>query len=107
MTNYPHPWEFALLSLAAYRTTRGIGWDTLTEPLRRLVTRLGDWSEGDLPAGYRRGLDEWLHCPWCLGAHVSIGWWVGWWYWPDVTVALAVPFAISAVVGLVARNLDP
>lgn len=103
---WPTSFAFVLLALAAYRVTRLIGWDDITDGLRRRATGLGDWAGGDLPPSYRPGLDKWLHCPFCLGWWVALGWWAAWAVWPEGTMAAATPFAIAAVVGLIGKQLD-
>ena len=47
-----------------------------------------------------------LTCPWCLGFWVSVALWLAWLEWPRATLVAVTPFAISAVVGLVVKNLD-
>lgn len=44
-----------------------------------------------------------LHCPWCLGWWLSVAVWLAWQAEPHATLVFAVPFAVSAVVGLVAH----
>lgn len=105
MTEHPIPdwWHFLVLALAVLRLTRLIGWDTITRPARdKLVRRNGDRM---LP-GYRPKLDEFFHCPYCLGLWISLITWASYWAWPAWTLWVALPFAISAVVGLVANHLD-
>ena len=104
MTN-PTPWTFTLISLAAFRTFRLIGYDTILDHLRdRHLTRRHRIRPED---GYRRDLDIFLHCPWCLGFWVTLAWWGTWLAQPTLTEFVAVPFALSAVVGLIGKNLDP
>lgn len=104
----PGPWEGLLLALAAFRLVRLVGWDTVTEPIRNRITRLGGWQEGDdYPEGYRPSWAKWLTCPWCQGFWVCVLVWTAWWFAPDWTLALSVPLALSSFVGLVAKNLDP
>ena len=98
----PGWFEFLLLSGAAFRVWRLIGADTLTEPLRDRVTRLDELERG----GYRRGLDEWLHCPWCLGFWVILLWWGLWLLCPGLILWLSVPLAASALIALVAQTFD-
>ena len=92
----PEPWVFALLGLATFRCWWLLDRDTILEPLRfRLV---------------RGKFAEFVGCPFCLGAWLAIVWWGAWWAWPHAVTVAAVPFALSAVVGvggaLVTRVLD-
>lgn len=100
----PSPYEFALLALAAFRVFRLLGYDTILDrPRERFVRR----AKHEIPGQYRKELDIFFHCPWCLGAWLTLGWWGLWLAWPHATVVAAVPWALSAVVGLVTKNLDP
>jgi Protein of unknown function (DUF1360) len=72
--------------------------------------RLGrDWQkEGDpVPDDYREEWGLFLMCPWCAGFWITLLIWGSWLLTEDWATALAVPWAISAVVGLVRTNLDP
>lgn len=91
----PGWYALILLVLAAFRVWRLLAEDTILEPLRARF----------VPADSNR--EAFIRCPWCLGFWVSLAWWTAWQAWPDGTLVAAVPFAISAVVGLVAANLDP
>jgi Protein of unknown function (DUF1360) len=86
----PTWWALVLLSLASFRLWRLIAEDTITARLRAKV-----------------GHTEFVTCPWCAGAWITIGWWLAWTAWPHWTLIIATPFAISAVVGLIAANIDP
>lgn len=96
----PTPWVFVLLALAAYRCWWLVAQDAI----------LNRWRERAF--GRRPGLlEEFVGCPFCAGAWIAVGWWSAW-YWASphwVTVA-AVPFALSAAVGvfgaLVTNALD-
>lgn len=48
-----------------------------------------------------------VRCPWCIGFWLSVTVWLAWWGEPRVTLFLATPLALSAIVGLVAKNWDP
>lgn len=102
----PTWWGFLLIAAAAYRTFRLIGLDTITEPVRKRITGLPDsWEHGDdPPKGYREWLAAFIQCPHCLGADIAIIWWVCWRLWPGVTTEVAVPFALSAAVGLLGKT---
>lgn len=103
----PPPWQFALLALAAYRAWRLVGIDDITAPLRDRVTGRR-WVSGDDAQWdrYHPWLDKLAGCPWCLGAWIAVTVTAAWWIWPHATLIGCVPFAVSAVVGLVSKNLD-
>lgn len=128
--------ELVVLSLAAFRLTRLLGWDELTVPLRAWATRIPD-REYNSAAQFienlkASGVDPWgdesehragllklgitrrryyvaklVRCAWCAGFWISTATWVAWSVEPRVTLWLAVPLALSALVGLVAKRLDP
>lgn len=108
----PDAVAFVILALGAFRLTRIIGWDTLAG-----LVRLREWATGRgfddrgqvVVLDHRRPewIDQLLSCPWCLGWWVCLTTAFSWWAWPTVTLAIALPLALSAVVGLVAKNLDP
>lgn len=111
----PAPWQFALLALAAYRLTRLVGWDVITRPAREALIgryeegsgkKARDTERGKKLRGYRRKLDEFVHCPFCMGFWVSLALWLAWSASPHWTLVAASPFAINAAVGLVTKNLD-
>jgi hypothetical protein len=127
--------DFVIAALVAFRVTRLVGWDEITLPLRTRVCGVTDEeyfgiakfvddvqergkdpfdldprASPPLPIGKRRFyVAKLLHCPWCVG------------FWISVLVAVdahiltscswhktvLVAFALSAIVGLVAKNLDP
>jgi Protein of unknown function (DUF1360) len=97
----PGWWGVALLSGAAYRTWHLVALDTIVEPLRRRVFRID--SGGEPGEGYRATLDDFVGCPWCSGFWLAVAWWTAWQVWPHATLVVAVPFAVSAVVGLLAK----
>ncbi len=111
--NLPSWYEFLLLSLAAWRVYRLIAEDTILDPIRNRVLRLDpNWEkEGDDPGDdYRMKWGIFLTCAFCAGFWVSgialalyclVVEWIG------VFSFLVCWFAISAVVAIVAKNLDP
>lgn len=123
--------ELALLALGTYRIVRLIGWDDITARVRGWVTYPDLFYDGWIqiqhdaeqrgvsmieavmagpivvPEGFRWWLARLIRCPWCLGVWVSIPVWLCWLSWPDGTVGAMTPLAIMALVGLVAKNLDP
>jgi hypothetical protein len=104
----PNWYETLLLAAAAYRFWRLLAEDDILDRPRRLLLRLGEaWEkEGDpVPPDYRGSWAEFLICPWCAGFWTAIAWWGAWQIWPHAAIVVAVPFAISALVGLIARVL--
>lgn len=109
MSDVPGVWAFLLLALAAFRVYRLIAEDTILDWPRRRLLRLGnEWmQEGDhVPDEFREKWSLFITCPWCLGFWLSVAAWLAWLWQPRWTLILATPFAISAVVALVAKNLD-
>ena len=105
----PSPWVAILLALAVFRIYRLIAEDTILDGPRRKILRLGnEWmKEGDkVPETFRAHWSAFITCPWCLGFWLSLLAWVAWLIFPTETVFLAVPWALSAAVALVAKNLD-
>ena len=91
----PNWYALILLALAAYRVFRLLAHDTVLDPVRHRLVRAESKQE------------EFLQCPFCLGFWISIAWWFAWIFSAHWTLVVAAPFAISAVVALVAVNLDP
>ncbi len=85
----PTPWEFTLLSLAAFFVWYLIGEASIFDrPRAWVVERLGP------------KFDELVECPWCSGFWiVGLGWGIGWLIFPSETVFLAVALAGMTVVG--------
>jgi hypothetical protein len=103
----PNWYEFALLSLAAYRVFRLLSEDTVLDRPREYVVGLSGWTEGrPTPPGYRVRLAEFLLCSSCFGFWISVAWWLAYQLWEFGTVVAAVPFAISTVVIGVASLLN-
>lgn len=98
----PDWWEFLLMALAAYRTFRLIAWDTIADRPRAWV--LGRVKKRGRDANY------WylfVTCPFCAGFWISLAWVCAFWLAPYWTTVVAVPWAVSAFVALVATNVDP
>ncbi len=133
----PDAWDFALLALFAFRATRLVGWDDLTAGLRARITlpdaEYDQWIEvqhtaeqqGQTilqyladerteilapltpPEGARWWAARLIRCPWCIGFWISIVVSLAYYAAPDGTVIVSIPFALSALVGLGAKWLDP
>lgn len=105
--NIPSWWQFTLLSLAAFRVFRLISEDTILDRPRAWLLGYSGWKEGEkLPDSYRVKWGEWITCPWCLGFHLSVILWLLWLWQPTWMVGLCTPFALSAMVGLIAHFSD-
>ena len=93
--DYPTWWGVVLLSLAAFRTWRILAEDTVFDSLRRRVARADSKRE------------EFITCPWCAGFWIAMLWWLAWILSARWALIVATPLAISAVLGLIAANIDP
>lgn len=124
-------WLYAVVvTLAAFRITRLVGWDEITQPIRAWLSGVHDRGYNQLAKAIEeaksQGVDPWdgqrrppplserryyvaklLHCPWCVGFWISLAAALAADEWHHTTYWISVPFAISAVVGLIAKNLDP
>jgi hypothetical protein len=90
VSHVPGIWAFALLALAAFRLWKLIAHDSILDrPRDRLLNG-------------RDKLAEFIQCPWCLGFWLALSWWLAWLISHTWATAAAVPFALSAAVGLVA-----
>lgn len=96
-----------LLALAAYRTTRLVLTDTITKSFR-------DWWYIRFPPPHlvveAPQADGWealkphylgklMSCYHCLGFWVSLTWAAAYWAWPVPVTYVALPLALSVVVG--------
>lgn len=99
----PSPFEFFLLAAAAFRLTRLLAWDTFPPVVRARLWLLGDDHEP--PRSLL--LVELFACAFCLGFWVSLGLYLAWIWLPTATLAASVVLGLSAIVGLVAKVLDP
>lgn len=97
MSDIPSWWEAVLLAGAAFRIWRLLGVDSILDPWRDRVVK------ADKAREYRQTLDEFLHCPWCLGFWSCWAWWCAWLVFPHGAVFVAVPFALSTAVGLLGK----
>lgn len=106
----PDWWSFLLLALGTFRLTRLVGWDEfpLVLTLRDMLTGAVYKYRTEEPTEHKRpGVDHFIHCPWCVGFWIGLALYVVWLCAPRPTLYAVIPFALSAVVGLVAKNLDP
>lgn len=119
----PSPWVAVILTLGAFRALRLLAWDDLPPIVRVRAWVLGEQTHrtgssnslsgltSEVPAttvSYRRPLLAHLwFCPFCLGFWLSIAVYLAWIFEPRITLYIAAPFALSATIGLLAKNLDP
>lgn len=103
----PGPWVFVLLGLASWRLWRLLAQDDLP-PLLSLRNRVvgAVWSPAANAWLFDRPvLAHFLQCSYCAGFWITLGWWLTWSAEPHWTLVAAAPFALSAMVGLVAQRL--
>lgn len=119
----PSPWIGLILALGTFRLVRLLAWDTFPPAVRARAWVLGEevTSTGSLNARqgltgepmevtvrYRRQfLADLFHCAYCLGFWLSILVYLAWVFEDKWTLYIAVPFALSGIVGIIARVLDP
>ncbi len=103
----PNWYALSLLGLAAFRLWRLLAEDDiLNRPRDRLSewSLLGHWDREGEPGNPAM---DFVMCPWCFGAWIAVGWWLTWIWQPHWTLVIAIPFALSALVGLIGSRLDP
>jgi hypothetical protein len=113
----PSPWVAVVLALAAFRLLRLLGWDDLPPIARARARVLGEsvnayrgraGEPDNYVYAYRRPtLAHLVHCAFCLGFWVACAVYVAWLFVPTVTLYATAPFALSAAIGLLAKNWDP
>lgn len=104
----PSPFAFVLLALAVFRVWRLLAEDTILDGPRAWLLGVPGWKptgHETPPDGYRTKLATFLTCPHCAGFWISVSAWGLWLLTPWWTVTLAVPLAISAVVGVLGSRL--
>lgn len=108
--NLPGWFEFVVLALVAFRFYRLIGEDTILDRPRSWVLGLSGWDPKDeAPDTYKKEWGEFITCPWCAGFWISGLATLTWALvddWPGVVSFVLTWFALSATVGLIAKNLD-
>lgn len=118
-------WPAVVLALGIYSITRLITTDSFP-PIERLRT----WFFNKFPPDgfstrkrpndkrckfivtgdrYQVTVGHWLgelvSCPWCAGWWVSVVACAAFWFWPVVTVALLVPFALRVIPGIITSKV--
>lgn len=110
--NVPNWYELLLLTGASFRIWRLLAADSILDRPRDWLTRSYEYEtaspstreqEEAISAGYREGLDKFIHCPWCFGFWVIAAVWIAWLIFPTETLIVSAPLAIGTLVGLVAK----
>lgn len=90
-----------VLSLGAWRVWRILSTDVVLDwPRDRILGATQPLAGG--PIHYTRPrLAEFVGCPWCLGWWIALGAFAAWHWWSKTdSVLIAIPFALSTVIGL-------
>jgi hypothetical protein len=87
----PDWFTLLVLGAAAWRTFQFVAYDDLLErPRARVLKRLD--KEGEYWSLF-------ITCPYCAGFWNALAWWLAWWLIsPFWVLALAIPWALSAIV---------
>ncbi|QQE72799.1 DUF1360 domain-containing protein [Brevibacillus composti] len=98
-----------VLSLACFRLTHLLISDVITAPIRWIFVeeveepdaqgRMNKYVYPKMPA-WKAIFGILFSCPWCMGVWVGAALTAGWYYYPSITFAISLIFAISAVAGL-------
>lgn len=119
----PSPWVALVVVLAVFRLCRLAGWDEFPPVVRARVWLVGAEVASSASANqrmsitndaapeevwtYRRPLlADLLSCAFCLGWWLSLVAYLAWLAEPTWTLYVCAPLALSAAVGLIAKNLD-
>lgn len=97
----PDWWEFALLSLAAFRVWKLLAEDVIFDGIRESFLQRYE----DDPEKWK-AIIEFLACGWCLGFWCGVAWWASWLVWDYGTLVFATPWAIGAAVGIIFHALE-
>lgn len=101
----PNWYELALLGLAAFRVWKLLGDDTILDTPRNALIAWLD-KGGNRAHARAQYVSIMLECPWCAGFWISLAWWGAWALWPHGTLVAAIPFAVSALVGLLGNHIS-
>ncbi len=102
--------EFFLLSLAVFRLTRLIVFDTITDFIRRPFHEIAfeELEDGTTSPyleikgkGLRHWIGELLSCYWCTGLWSAAGLTAGYFYWPGVFEVIILVLAASGLAAVV------
>lgn len=101
------PLEFALLALATWRLSAMLSYERGPANVfvwLRLGLGIEAGEDGEpLSWDHTQLLPSLFVCVWCLSIWVAALWCLLWLIWPAGALAVAVPFALSAVAVIVER----
>jgi hypothetical protein len=92
-----NPFLLVILALGAFRLTRIVTTDAISEPIRQKI-----WSK--FPPNTFLGYL--ITCNWCFGMYVAGLFTLGYFLVPDVTYVVSLVLSISSVIGLISNKLD-
>lgn len=92
----PSPWELVLLGLSVFWT-----WKLLSD--QKILDGPREWLVARFPAKRRDGFVDFLHCPWCFGFWITLGWWGAWQLFPHPTLVLAGLISVATAAALTAH----
>lgn len=98
--------DLIIIVLAAYRLWMLIAKDSITAGWRHRILGYDDYGRRNRWPKARTKLGEFVHCPWCLGAWLSLLVYVAWRLYPDAAMWVLTPLAISAAVALISVCFD-
>lgn len=110
----PSPWVAVVLAFGVYRVFRLIGWDDMPWVVKARAKLTGEHVHYDTTVNRdnpiyrytRPTIHHLINCPYCIGFWLSIVAYLAWRFEPTVTLYALAPFALSAAVGLIAKNWD-
>jgi len=116
------PFEFIVISLAVFRLTRLLVYDSITLWIRDLfLIKHCSWQENEQICivkremyrdGFKRKMAELFQCPWCIGTWVALGVLfifylhpISWWFILGVAIAGLSTF-IQILMNLIGWNAE-
>lgn len=102
--------DIALLAIAAFRLTRLLVFDKITEFLRRpFLEEVSEREENGeetvylVPKGkgFRKWMGELLNCYWCTGIWVSAFLLGAFYYFPSVSVPIILILAVAGIASII------
>ncbi|MCU9612422.1 DUF1360 domain-containing protein [Caldibacillus lycopersici] len=103
-------WSIILIALAAFRLTRLIVFDKITEFIRAPffdeITELDEFGKEEIyvtpkKAGIKKWIGELLSCYWCTGIWVSIFLVIIVYFYPIYAEPLIIVLAVAAIAAII------